>query len=160
MKTLILYATKHGCAEKCAAKLGGHLGGDVTAVNLNDAGPVDLGDYDTVVIGGSIYAGKIQSKVKAFCERNSEALKAKRLGLFICCLLEKQAQQEFEAAFPAELIKSAAAKGIFGGEASLDQMTWIERFLMKKVGKMTESVSRIDENAILQFARDLDGRDG
>lgn len=155
MKTLIVFATKHGCAEKCAARLGGHLGGEVTAVDLRESGPIGLEDYDAVVVGGSIYAGKIQRQVKAFCEKNLEALKTKRLGLFICCMEEAKAQEEFAAAFPEELIKSAAAKGIFGGEITLEKMGAIERFIIKKVGKMSQSVSKIDDEAILRFAREL-----
>ena len=42
-------------------------------------------DYDCIVVGGSIYAGRIHPKVAGFCARNLDVLFQKKLGLFICC---------------------------------------------------------------------------
>jgi menaquinone-dependent protoporphyrinogen oxidase len=158
MKTLILYASKHGCAEKCAIRLGERLGGDPAIVDIHDAAAVDLADYDAVAVGGSIRAGKIQKEVRAFCDRNLAVLKAKRLGLFICCMMEgAKAEEEFTGAFPAELIGAAAAKGLFGGEINLEKMRWLERTIIKKASKISGNVSRIDDNAIADFAKALGG---
>jgi menaquinone-dependent protoporphyrinogen oxidase len=158
MKTLILYATRHGCAEKCAAKLGAALHGEVKTAHLKDAGAIDLSDYETVVIGGSIHAGKIQKVVKSFCAKNLEALKNKRLGLFLCCMEEgPKAEEQFAGAFPEVLIGAATAKGLFGGEFDFDRMNWLEKAIIKKISKIEASVSKIKEQAILDFAAVLSG---
>lgn len=157
-KTLIVYATKHGCTEQCAGKLGAALSGEVTALNIKDAGKIDLAAYDAVAVGGSIHAGKVQKSVQDFCAEHMEALKIKRLGLFICHMEEgAKADEEFAAAFPKELIDAAAAKGLFGGALNLERMNWLERAVIKKMAKITASVSKIDEGNIAAFARALDG---
>lgn len=157
-KTLIVYATKHGCAEQCTGKLGAALSGEVTALNIKDAGKIDLAAYDAVAVGGSIHAGKVQKYVQDFCAEHMEALKTKRLGLFICHMEEgAKADEEFAAAFPKELVDAAAAKGLFGGALNLERMNWLERAVIKKMAKITASVSKIDEGNIAAFARALDG---
>lgn len=158
MKTLILYATRHGCAEKCAAKLGAALQGEVKIANFKDAGAIDLADYEAVVIGGSIHAGKIQKGVKNFYAKNLEVLKSKRLGLFLCCMEEgPKAEEQFAGAFPEVLVRAATAKGFFGGELDFDRMNWLEKAIIKKVSKIDASVSKIKEQTILDFATVLNG---
>jgi len=158
MKTLILYATRHGCAEKCAAKLGAALQGEVITANFKDAGAIDLEDYETVVIGGSIHAGKVQKRVKDFCTKNLDVLKNKRLGLFLCCMEEgPKADEQFAGAFPEILVRAATAKGLFGGALDFDRMNWLEKAIIKKVSKIDTSVSKIKEQAILDFAAVLNG---
>jgi menaquinone-dependent protoporphyrinogen oxidase len=158
MRTLILYATRHGCAKKCAAKLGVALQGEVKTANLKDAGAIGLADYEAVVIGGSIHAGKVQKSVKVFCAKNLEVLKSKRLGLFLCCMEEgPKAEEQFAGAFPKELVDAAVARGLFGGEFDFDRMNWLEKAIIKKISKIDASVSKIKEQAILDFASALNG---
>jgi len=158
MKTLILYATRHGCAEKCAAKLDAALQGEATTKNFKDAGRIDLADYETVVIGGSIHAGKVQKVVKDYCAKNLEVLKNKRLGLFLCCMEEgPKAEVQFAGAFPEVLIGAATTKSLFGGEFDFDRMNWLEKAIIKKISKIDASVSKIKEQAILDFAAALNG---
>ena len=158
MKTLILYATRHGCAEKCAMKLGAALQGDVKTSNFKDAGAIGLVDFETVVIGGSIHAGKIQKGVKDFCAKNLEVLKGKRLGLYLCCMEEgPKAEAQFAGAFPEVLVRAAMAKGLFGGEFDFDRMNWLEKAIIKKISKIDASVSKINEQAIRDFAAALNG---
>jgi menaquinone-dependent protoporphyrinogen oxidase len=157
-KTLIVYATKHGCAEQSARKVGAALYGEVTILNIKDVREISLAAYDAVAVGGSIHAGKIQGSVRDFCAKHLEALKAKRLGLFICHMEEgAKAEAEFAAAFPKELIDAATAKGLFGGALILERMSWLEKALIKKMAKITASVSKIDEGSIAAFARVLRG---
>jgi menaquinone-dependent protoporphyrinogen oxidase len=157
-KTLIVYATKHGCAKKCAGKLGAALSGEVVTLDIRDAGKIDLAAFDAVAVGGSIHAGKVQRSVRDFCARNLEVLKGKRLGLFICHMEEgAKADAEFAAAFPKDLIDAATAKGLFGGAFDFDRMNWLEKAMIKKIAKITASVSKIDEGSIAAFARALRG---
>lgn len=59
MSTLIAYSTKYGCAEKCAKMISDELKDRVDLINLRKENDVDLQKYDKVIIGGSIYIGKI-----------------------------------------------------------------------------------------------------
>lgn len=68
MKTLILFMSTHGCALKIAHQIAGQLSGEVQLHNLNISSNVNLSLYNRVIIGGSIHVGKIQSRVKVFCQ--------------------------------------------------------------------------------------------
>ncbi len=156
MPTLILYATKHGCTEQCSLRLRALLPAEPDLKNLDDPGKINLKPYDTILIGGSIHAGKIQKSVRKFCRDFTEELKARRLGLFLCCMEEGDtAQKQFETAFPEELRTHATAHGLFGGAFDFRKMNFIERKLVTKIAGVTRSTSRISDNAIIRFVNDL-----
>ncbi len=156
MKTLIIYTTQHGCAESCAIKLQQQLHGETELINIKKQKAGKLDDYQTIIVGGSIHAGQIQRKIKKFCQENLDTLKQKKLGLFLCCMEEgENAQQQFQNAFPAELIQHATATGIFGGEFNFEEMNFIEKAIIKKIAKIEKSVSKIDEQSIVEFVEKI-----
>ena len=152
MKILIVFATKHGCTERCANKLKDKLTGEIDTVNLKNSSQINVSNYETVIIGGSIHAGKIQKKVRKFCQNYLSILIDKRIGLFICCMEEgEKATNQFNEAFPDELIQHASATGIFGGEFNFEKMNFIERYIVKKIAKIDKSISKISEKNINKF---------
>ena len=156
MSTLILFATKHGCTEKCANRLKENLKGQTDLSNLKHKPKVQLDRYDTIVIGGSIHAGRIQKSVQTFCRKHLNTLLEKRIGLFICCMEEGDtAQKQFEKAFPDELREHAVATGIFGGEFSFEKMNPLERSIIKRIAKIDKSISKISEEAINTFISEM-----
>ena len=158
MSTLIVYITSHGCTEKAAQMLAEQLKDEVTLVNMKKRSRLDFSLYDTIIIGGSIHAGRIQGRVKRFCQAHLDTLKQKRLGLFLCCMEEgDNAQKQFDEAFPAELRTHAAVTGLFGGEFNFDRMNFIQRAIIKKIAGTTENVSKIKKDNIHQFAATLNG---
>lgn len=157
MKTLIIYASKYGATEECAQKLEGYLDDEVTRVKMGGtADVVDLSPFDAVIIGGGIYAGKIRKPVRAFCEKNLEELGAKRVGLFISGLTPpEEAGETIEKNFPAELRSVARASAGFGGAVFYEKMNFLERFVMKRITKRTESFSTISDQVIREFAEKM-----
>jgi len=157
MKTLIAYSSKYGCTEKCAVALAERLSGETCILNLKKDKSPDLSGYDTVVVGGPVYIGKVNKEVKNFCLKNLNRLKGKRLGLFICCMAEEeQAKEELYGAFPKELLEAAIAKEYFGGEFLVTKMNPIDRMIVKKVAKTDRDVSKILTDRIEGFARLMD----
>lgn len=153
MNSIIIYASKHGCTERCSNLLAERLNGNVKVVNVINAKSIDLTDYDKIIIGGSIYAGRIQSDIKAFCKNNMEILMNKMVGLFICGMQEgDSAREEIELNFPKELFDKALAIQCFGGEFAIDKMGFMEKVIVKQIAKVTESTSSISEEAIQEFA--------
>ncbi|MBN2636080.1 MAG: flavodoxin domain-containing protein [Prolixibacteraceae bacterium] len=153
MKTLIAYCSNHGCTGKTAIELKENLGHEVELCNLKKDNVPNLNEFDRIIIGGSIHAGKIQKKISHFCNKNIQQLLGKEIGLFICCMEEgKSAQRELETAFPKELFDSAKASAYFGGEFNLQKMNFIEKAIVKKVANIEESISKIDHLAILKFS--------
>ncbi len=153
MSTLIAYATKHGCVEKCARMLSEKIEGKVVLSNLKEEKDIDLSQYDKIIIGGSIYVGKIRKEVTEFCSKNLDELMEKKTGLFICGMQEEGVvEKELQDSFPKELYESAVTKEVFGGEFIFKKMNFMERFIIKKVSKVDQDLSRISEKKIAQFA--------
>ena len=157
MKTLILYTTSHGCTEKAVRELSPKLSGEVTIIDLKHFPSPCLDEYERVIIGGSIHAGQIQKRIRDFYTSNLNELRSKEIGLFICCMYEPEiAHEELQNAFPEELHQMAKAEGIFGGEFNFGKMNFIEKLLVRKIAKVSESVSKIDYLSIEQFANRME----
>ena len=153
MKTLIVYGTKHGTTEKCSDFLKDKVRGEVVTINIKKENMPDITEFNNIVIGGSIYMGQIQKEVKNFCMENINALKEKRVGLFICGLNEKNVESQLNNAFPKELLTNAVAKECFGGEFIFKNMNFFERFIVKKVAKTHKDISKISEENINKFVQ-------
>ena len=152
MRNLILYASTHGCTENCAQKLQEGLEGESVLLHIRRATEVSLADFDRILIGGSIHAGRIQKAVRRFCENKIKVLLKKTIGLFLCCMEEGEtADEQFQNAFPEKLRKHATVTGLFGGAFDFDRMTGIERVIVRRIAKVEESVSKISEEQIENF---------
>ncbi len=157
MKTLIVYATHHGCTKEISEQMKSYLGGDVSLVNLKKETISSLNDFSRVIIGGSIHAGQIQKRVKAFCQTNLKELQSKELGLFICCMEEGEiAQHQLAGAYPEELIQRAKATACFGGAFDFGRMNFLEKMIVKKVANVKQSTSKVDFEAVRHFSRRMD----
>ncbi|MBC8080009.1 MAG: flavodoxin domain-containing protein [Gorillibacterium sp.] len=156
MKTLIIYASKHGSTEKCAASLSGKFKGTVDLCNLKSNKVENLGTYDQIIIGGSIYMGRIQKEITTFCKNAQSQLQDKKIGLFICCMREGQdAVVQLESAFPKELLAKSAAKESFGGELIFRKMNFFEKFIIRKVSKVEKDTSFFLPENINRFVQNM-----
>ncbi|MPM05334.1 hypothetical protein SDC9_51622 [bioreactor metagenome] len=155
MSTLIAYASKYGFTKNCAGLLVGKLTGQTDLFDL-DSGIPDLSRYGTVIVGASVYAGKLRKAASRFCAQNAGQLKEKKLGLFVCGIAEgEMALKEIESVFPQELLAAAAAKGFFGGAFDFEKMNFFERFIMKRILGSSRSQTRILEDNIERFAQKM-----
>ncbi len=143
MKTLILYASKYGFAEECANKLVLEFGEKADVINAEKNDPPSLDGYDAVIIGGSIYMGQLQKKLKAYMEGHKAELASKKLGLFLCSGLPENADVNFAANYPKELLDAAVSREYFGGVLNKSKMSVGH----KLITKMMESVARKDGNS-------------
>jgi len=152
MKTLIVYRTHHGTTEYLAEVLKQKLDGEVDTVNLKKNSSPQLEEYSSVIIGGSIHAGSVQKSIKKFCSQNSEILKSKKLGLYLCCMEEGEtATKQFIEAFPEDLREKSVANGLLGGQLLIEKMNFFEKGIIKKIANIENSVSKIDEPAMEKF---------
>lgn len=131
MKTLIVYGSTYGYAEDCARRLAALLPGPCEVVVADGAARLSLEDYEAVIIGGSIYMGKVQKAVSAFCRDREQELLHKRLGLFLCCGLPENLPQHLAGAFPESLRQSAVAVANFGGRLEPERMGLMHRTVTK-----------------------------
>lgn len=156
MTTLIAYGTKYGCAEKCARELAKEIQGRVDTVNLKENTVIDLTQYDHVIIGGSVYIGRIQKEVTNFINSNLNELLSKEIGLFICGMQEGEAlDKEMADSFPSDLLIKAKSIKHFGGEFIFKKMNFMEKTIVKKISKITSDKSDIKHENIKKLAMEL-----
>ena len=156
MKIGIIYATTHGCTEKCVLKVKTGLSEEIESFNIKKNPKPQIDGYDTILIGGSIHAGRIQNSIQKFCKKHLDALLKKKIGLFICCMEKgKKAEEQLINAFPLELLDHAKAKGYFGGAFDFDRMNFIEKAIIKKVANIDQSISNISEESIQNFITEI-----
>jgi menaquinone-dependent protoporphyrinogen oxidase len=147
MKTLIVYGSKHGATEKCSKILKDKLHGEVVIINIKKEIIQDMDSFDNIVIGGSIYAGRIQKEIREFCFKNDNTLKNKKIGFFVCCMTEgEKAISQLNDSIPNELISMASAKGHFGGGFTFSKMNFLEKFIIKMVTKKQKNVVKLNMN--------------
>ena len=106
-----------------------------------------------MLIGGSIYGGKIQREVSWFCERNQEALLDRPVGLFLCCLYTgARAEAQLREAFPPWLVAHAFASRLFGGALRYSRLRLFDRFLVRSVSHGSGDVDRVRTDQIEAMA--------
>ena len=155
MKTLIIYASKYGCTADCAAYLKDKLSSGATLIDINKTNKqIELEHFSTVIIGGSIYASQLYSKeLRMFCKNNIDTLCKKKIGIFLCCAQIAEANEFFTKNFPADLLGHAKAIEVFGSEARLKKMKFLDKSILKAVTKGNFSSFKISYENIENFAK-------
>ena len=159
MKGIIIYATKYGCTEKAVKLLQSKIPEEIKTVNVAREKAPDLSLFDTVILGGPIYIGKMHEALSAYMQQNLEVLKRKRLALFVCAgeqdpaLMEKQ----LASAFPEELYNRAIMREVFGGELYWDKLDLMTKLILRVVKGIKEGYSRLSEVKIDRLARGIFG---
>ncbi|MFO8086588.1 MAG: flavodoxin domain-containing protein [Bacteroidales bacterium] len=156
MNTIIVYASTHGSSEKVGLALQEKLAGEVNVLNLKKAKNVDISDYERVIVGGSIHVGAIQKKVKAFYETHQEELLEKQLGLYLCCMDEERAAEQFEKNYPEVLRKHSSSNKLMGGEYIFERMNFLEKFMVKKISGIGSSKNALKGDAVKEMVEELE----
>ena len=155
MSTAIIYTSSHGTTEKIANLIKNEIkNDDVKIIKLKLRELKQIDQFDQIILGTSIHAGRIPRNMQRFMDRNKELLHTKKLGLYLCCMYEgEQANEQFKNAFIPMLADSAVAKGILGGEFLFDKMNFLERAIVKKLTGHKKTVSRLKMDEIREFAK-------
>ena len=66
MKTIIVYSSKYGYTEDCVNSLAEKIDGEVSTFNIYTEKIPSIDEFDNIIIGGSIYMGQIQKKLKLY----------------------------------------------------------------------------------------------
>ena len=154
MKNLIIYSTKHGFVKKCTRNLKLKLNKETEVVDIATKPKINLDQYDCIILGGSIYMGKIQKKLTKYIKNNLDKLLTKEIALFICTgeENEEKAREFLKNSFPEQLFKNAISTEVFGGQFKLEKLTTFERFVIVKIIGITEDFTRLNEKNIIKMA--------
>jgi menaquinone-dependent protoporphyrinogen oxidase len=148
MSALIVYSTRHGTTARCAKLIAERIPGGAELADLSLGTPL-LEPHEVVIVGGAIYAGRIRPAITRFCESHRDALLARKVGLFICCLYTgDRARAQLSDAFPPWLSAHAFAARPIGGAVVQARLGMFERLLFRKVTGMRGDIDRVDEEAL------------
>lgn len=155
MKSIIIYSTKYGSVEKAAQILKSYLPENSVLVNVMREKVINLEEFDTVVLGGSIYMGKIQKKLTNYINSNIGKLLEKRVGLFVCAGEEDPEKQnkQLERVFSKELFNHAVTKETFGYEINFEKANFFHKLIFRSMSGIKESYSKINNDKIEKFAQ-------
>jgi menaquinone-dependent protoporphyrinogen oxidase len=159
MKTAIIYTSRHGTTAKVVQILAERLTDNQSAIiDLKKNNHPDIRSFDGIILGTSIYASASSKTMQRFCKENTEALKRKRLALFVCGMEPDNAkrQQELTNAYPQELHEYAVCECFVGGEFLFEKMNFFERAIIKRIAKTDKSVSQIREDEINRFVTEYE----
>ena len=89
MTTAVIYSSKFGSTRKVAEYIAQKIGAEAIDVKKCN----DISNYDRIIIGSGVYAGKPSKAIRTFVGNNKEKLSA--ASLFVCCMYndEKGAKQ-------------------------------------------------------------------
>lgn len=154
MKSIIIYATRYGSTAEAARRIKEKLGEDCMLINIMTDKVPALDSYETVVLGGSIYVGRVQKQLTAFLNSNLNQLLEKNIGLFLCAGAPKPEERakELQGAFPSRLLEHAAAKDVLGYAFSFEKMRFLDRAVMKKIKGDSISTAEYFDQKIARFA--------
>jgi len=155
MNTAILYTTKHGTAAKCAGILKDKASEDIGIVNLMEKKDFSIEPFDRIILGASVYVGKIQPVMTSFCRNYEELLLKKEIGLFICSGDHGETGRGYLKLFGESLYNHAISKKLFGDEVYWDRLNFIEKLAMRIIKKSNTSTSNIETGAIDDFVTEM-----
>ena len=116
---------------------------------------IDPSPFEKIIVGGSIHAGAIPKKLHSFLNKNQDILLKKSLGLFLCCMYEKEAWSQFNQVYPSELREHARSKKCVGGEFLFENMNFIEKAMIKKIAGTKSSEHKLDEQKIKELIEEM-----
>lgn len=130
MKGIIIYKGKYGATEQYANWLGEEL--NFPACHADDVSASDLQIYDLVIIGTSVYIGKLQ--ISQWLKEKRSVLLSKKIFLFLVAGTPPGEKEKLEAyvrsGVPAELMANCIIFFLPGRLIKKD-LSWKDRFMLK-----------------------------
>ncbi len=88
----IVFSSQLGKTRKTAKYIAKELNADV--FDLKKQTIINLGEYDHVIFGTGIHAGKPYRQLVDFLENNKDQLSGKKESLFVCCKFDAEKGEE------------------------------------------------------------------
>jgi menaquinone-dependent protoporphyrinogen oxidase len=138
VKILIAYAGKSGTSQKAAELLASEVKRhDCEVADLTKTTPV-LGDFDYIVLGGSIRFGKAHRALRAFLTANEKALCEMPHTLFLCCGIPEQFENYLIRTYSKDLLDSAEEALYFGGELNVANQKGFDKLVARMIRNSIE----------------------
>lgn len=150
MKSLILYYSKYGSTEKVAKKIATKIK-NFDLCSLGDFNnPLD--NYDVVYLGCPIYYGKMNKAFKNFVKKNKAELAKKDVRFYLLGIDDKNYNKTIHKNIDRDVLLNATIVHI-GGAYDFEKMSFIDRFITKRVSRFDTSVDLIQEEKINELIK-------
>lgn len=155
-RVLIVYGTKEGQTQKIADFIGGELARCGFSYDIFDCAKIPPtvrpGDYDAVIVGGSVHMREYPKTLMKWVLLNTEELKSVPSAFFSVCLgvLEKDPTVQRDE---IQIVENFFAKtawrandwAIFAGGLRFSQYNWFVKIIMKRIARKMDP--QIDSGA-------------
>lgn len=133
MRVLVAAASKHGSTAEIATVIADVLterGLDATAVPIADVGAVE--EYDAIVLGSAVYAGRWLTPAKDFVQRCADALAARPVWLFSSGPVGDPPMPEEDPVDATSIVQATGAREhrIFSGRLDRARLSYAERAIV------------------------------
>ncbi|MDR3686544.1 MAG: flavodoxin domain-containing protein [Coriobacteriia bacterium] len=137
-RVLIVYATKSGCTKGVAGKIASTIARPGVKIKIAEATDApDPANYDAVLVGSGIRAGRWHEPARAWVVANAETLKTKQIAFFtVSILVTKGADKiavvrRFTDALIAETGVHPFDVGVFAGWNKPEHFSLVDRVAMR-----------------------------
>lgn len=158
MKTLILYATRHGSTAEAARRIALRLR-DCDVKNIA-SDTYHLAEYDRVLIGSPIRMGMFDRRIRKLLLKEISVLREKTTGIFVCCCFTENAQTYFQNNVPPQLLETVKATAALGGELDRQKLHGLDKYVANMVLKADHArgilhTFTLKEENIADFAKQM-----
>jgi menaquinone-dependent protoporphyrinogen oxidase len=136
MKILVSVASRHGATGEIGEVIAGVLRDAGLAVQTRSPSDVtSLDDFDAVVLGSAVYAGRWMEAARRFAQRHHEQLRARPVWLFSSGPIGVPLAPTEESTDALKLVADLAARDhrTFAGRIDPDALGWVERTITRMV---------------------------
>lgn len=137
MNTAMVYASKHGATKKVVSyiksKNDNYKVFDIKTQSL------DIQNFDRLIVMSPIYAGNIDKRIKVLLQTIKEKFPHLKLHIVLVGM-NKAAKDDM-----ISIYQDYTDNVLFvGGAYDFEDMNFLERFIVKKIAKVNESIEDID----------------
>lgn len=148
MKSLIVYSSKKGTGEKIANYIKDSVDTEIQIEKIKKGLEINQNDYENIILISSVYAGTMNKEFIKFSEnlllnKNSE----QKIYFLVVSGFEEKFQEFVENNIRNNLDKIDMIE--YAGYCyDFNKMNFFEKFIIKKVAKVNESVENIRKDNI------------
>ncbi len=143
-RILVAYASKAGSTGEVAAAIGQALAANGVTVDVVPVEAVPaIQDYQAVIVGSAIRAGKWLATATRFVETHQPSLSRIPTAYFTCCLTlredtEENRRKALSYMDPVRSIVTPVAVGAFGGKLDYSKLSFLDGTMLKVMGGDSE----------------------
>jgi len=137
MKGVVVYKGKYGATHQYAQWVGEEL--SLPVLPTSEVQKNDIADADLVIIGTSVYIGKLQ--VAKWVKENSAILGNKKLFLFLVAGTPPDQKQKLDAYIQAgvpEEIRKHCEVFYLPGRLVIKKLSWLDRVMLKMGARLAK----------------------